>query len=421
MAYNTKGTATPWYRQPAFLGGLGHAGAGLLAAGQPGPVGQRPSIMARTMAGLPGAMQAAGATEMQRRLYEQQVAAGERAAALAPLQTQALKQGIATRDRAAEEAERVRRQREGLRELYGGYGGPTTTDLGTRGPAATLARIGELAPEAVMEAQLREWTRAPTTPKPQAVMDWTDPKNPTPRIVSAQEAISNRNYRPFPSGLKMRSDGKGGFELATGTATLGDLAKPTKGVVEKKVLSTSDTLNLLNRAQSQYQPKFHQLGPRWSAMKTAWQEKAGGLLGQPSREDMQTLFEYSQYRATTGANFTAILKDLSGVAVNPTEYKRAEIFIPHTGTGLFDGDSPSQVEAKRQNMIEFTRNALRKYNYVRRRGLDWTDDDRDYIAEMPQIFQKRGEELFIKYTGQGLSDDAAKAKVRKTLLEEFGV
>jgi len=156
-------------------------------------------------------------------------------------------------------------------------------------------------------------------------------------------------------------------------------------------------------------------------MKTAWQEKAGGLLGQPSREDMQTLFEYSQYRATTGANFTAILKDLSGVAVNPTEYKRAEIFIPHTGTGLFDGDSPSQVEAKRQNMIEFTRNALRKYNYVRRRGLDWTDDDRDYIAEMPQIFQKRGEELFIKYTGQGLSDDAAKAKVRKTLLEEFGV
>ena len=425
MAYNTKGTATPWYRQPAFLGGLGHAGAGLLAAGQPGPVGQRSRLMAQTMTGLPGVMQAAGASEMQRRLYEQQVAAGERAAALAPLQTQALEQGIATRDRAAEEAERVRRQREGLRELFGKYGGPTTTDLGARGPAATLARIGELVPEAAMKAQLTQLTRAPTTPKSQAVMDWTDPKNPTPRFVSAQEAISNKNFQPIPSGLKMQSDGKGGFTLATGTATLGELTKPTISAVEKKIISSSDMLDKLNAAGARFKPEYHQFEGRFSAMKTAALEKLEGTfitdwLGSATPDQKQFLGEFTAYKATTAETFTQILKELSGVAVNPNEYKRAEAFIPNVGSGLFDGDSPSQVAAKRKNMQRFVTNALRKYHYIRRNGLSVTDPGTPGVEQMPAIFQKRGQALYIQYSGQGLSLDKIKESVTRKLLEEFG-
>jgi len=428
MAYNTKGTATPtpWYRQPAFLGGLGHAGAGLLAAGQPGPVGQRSSIMARTMAGIPGAMQAAGATEMQRRLYEQQVAAGERAAALAPLQTRALEQGIAARDIAAKETERLRTQRESAQELFGAApgvtAGPLTTSLGMREPAATLAQIGGVYPELAARAQLTQLTRAPTTPKSQAVMDFTDPKNPIPRFVSQREAMSNRNYQPIPTGLKMRSDGKGGFELATDTATL---TKPTKAVLEKKVVSASDMLDKLNVAAARFKPAYHQLEGRFGAMKTAIQEKLEGTfitdwLGIATPDQKQFLGEFTQYKATTAETFTQILKELSGVAVNPNEYKRAEAFIPNVGSGLFDGDSPSQVKAKRENMRRFVTNGLRKYHYMLRNGLSLTDPGTPGVDQMPAIFQQRGEALFIQYSSQGLSLKQIEKSVARKLLEEFG-
>jgi hypothetical protein len=337
-----------------------------------------------------------------------------------------LEQGIATRDRAAEEAERVRRQREQARQLFGGApgvtGGPVTTDLGTGGPAATLAQIGKVYPEAAMQAQLRQLTSTPTTPKIQAVMDYTDPEKPTQRFVSQQEAISNPNYQPIPSGMKVRSDGKGGFELATDTAML---TKPTTAVLEKKVVSASDMLDKLNVAAARFKPAYHQLEGRFGAMKTAIQEKLEGTfitdwLGIATPDQKQFLGEFTQYKATTAETFTQILKELSGVAVNPNEYKRAEAFIPNVGSGLFDGDSPSQVKAKRENMRRFVTNGLRKYHYMLRNGLSLTDPGTPGVDQMPEIFQQRGQALYIQYSGQGLSLDKIKESVTRKLLEEFG-
>ena len=419
-------TPTPWYRQPAFLGGLRSASSGLLAAAQPGPVGQRSRLMAQTLAGIPGAMQTAGASEMQRRLYEQQVAAGERTAALAPLQTRALEQQIATRDRTAQEANRLRLQREQARQLFGSAPGvtegPITTDLGTGGSAATLAQIGRVYPEAVMQARLRQLTSTPTTPKLQAVMDYTDPENPIQRFVSQQEAMNNKDYQPIPSGMKVQSDGQGGFQLVTGTATL---TKPTMGAVEKKIISSSDMLDKLNAAGARFKKEYHQIEGRFGAMKTAVLEKAEGTwitdwLGSAKPEEKQFLGEFTAYKATTAETFTQILKELSGVAVNPNEYKRAEAFIPNVGSGLFDGDSPSQVKAKRENMQRFVTNALRKYHYIRRNDLSVTDPGTPGLEQMPKIMQDRGQELYIQYSGQGLSPEQILDSVTRKLIEEFG-
>ncbi len=208
----------------------------------------------------------------------------------------------------------------------------------------------------------------------------------------------------------------GEMEVVQGPgAASGDLTKTTANEVQKKILSSGDTLSQIAAIRAKAKPEYQQIGPRWGALVTSMKDKSGLAV---SPEDKQQLNEFTAYRAEASQMFSNILKDLSGTAVTPGELARAEGWLPNPGTGLVDGDSPTELASKVDRMEAFTKRALAKYSYINQHGLDPRKVD---VDQMPKIIQDRGDEIAGEYAKRGLEGDQLKSQVKARLVEEFGL
>jgi len=219
----------------------------------------------------------------------------------------------------------------------------------------------------------------------------------------------------LPSGMTITADGQGGFTMTQGSGA--GLGKPTMNKVEQKVLNAGDTLSQLVSIKSRFKPEFQEIGTKTGMVWSALKDKINS--DSLDEVEKQNLEEFTSYRADAGQMFALTLKELSGVAVNPTEMKRAETWLPNPGTGIFDGDSPAQLKSKIDRFEEFTRRALMKYSYVQRNGLDINNVD---VDDMPNLMNKRGSELETELQGQyGGNQAELKKAVKMRLADEFGL
>jgi hypothetical protein len=250
----------------------------------------------------------------------------------------------------------------------------------------------------------------PRDPAPFWVLDTQS--NSLVRKTDAEIAVEPERYTKPPTGMTFASDGKGGFELTTGGSGLGRRAT---GEAETQTMSLGSRLAQITAIRARFKPEYQEVMTRGGFAWDALSEKWGSVL---SPEDQQNLTDFTQSRAASAQMFTDVLKDLSGVAINPTEYKRAEAFLPNPGTGVFDGDSPTQMTAKLDRLESFTRKAMMKYAFITKYGFDINSVDMD---EMPSILRQRGNELMARLTGEGMDKIAAKNKVVQMLADEFGL
>ena len=197
---------------------------------------------------------------------------------------------------------------------------------------------------------------------------------------------------------------------------LANIQPSTATKLEEKLLSASDIRSQVSNIRSSFKPEYQtysvQSGMAWSALKDKFNSKS------LSEKDQQGLAEFTEYRANAGQMFSNVLKELSGAAVNPTEFKRAEAYLPNPGSGIFDGDSPTQMAAKIKKMEEFTDKALAKYTYIRKNGFDVNAVD---VDQMPKIMNDRGNAISKELSAKGLRGDALKTAVTTQLSQEFGL
>lgn len=219
------------------------------------------------------------------------------------------------------------------------------------------------------------------------------------------------------SGMRLTTNADGTVELVQGPGAGigGGLGRAAQTTVQTKILNAGDTLAAVSALKARAKPEYQTIGTRWGNLTTAWKEK-GGLGVDP--KDQAALDDFSEYRATGAQLFSQTLKDLSGLAITEAEMKRAEGWIPNTGTGLFDGDSPTQFKSKSDRFEDFTKKALAKYQYINKHGLDVDAVD---VDAMPKIMQRRGDDIAKKYESQGLKGPALTNAVKGTLAEEFGL
>lgn len=241
-----------------------------------------------------------------------------------------------------------------------------------------------------------------------------DENSPTgTRFVKRKDAIGKPG-KP-PSGFSVDIDPETGkvTRIAQGRGAQKDSPR-TKGEVQDRILKSGDTMGQLRSIDRLYRPEFQQIGSRWNNYVSRLKDKAGVDLEPNERKNLE---EFTKYRAEAAQLFSLTLKDLSGVAVNPTEFERAKSWLPTPGSGIFDGDSPSELEAKRQRFEDFTRRALIKYNYINKNGLSKNDID---VDDIPAIVQQRGDELATQLQRQGVQGDELKRRVKALLSDEFG-
>jgi hypothetical protein len=210
-------------------------------------------------------------------------------------------------------------------------------------------------------------------------------------------------------------------ESRTGTAAekgapkvyTGQLSKTTAGNVEQSVITTADAVTRLNNIQFSYRPEYQTIQYRgkqaWSTLK----DKVSTL----SDKEKTQLTNYSRYRQNALQNLNQTIKDITGAAMGVQEAERIIAQLPNAGTGIFDGDSPTEFEAKLNNAIQQTKYALARKQYSLRKGLNWENTPLDKI---PSIVQARGKAIAQEYNLDP-NKPADLNTINRQLAAEFGV
>jgi hypothetical protein len=193
----------------------------------------------------------------------------------------------------------------------------------------------------------------------------------------------------------------------------GELSKPTKTKLEEQQLNTGDQIARLNNIQFSYRPEFLNIkfraGQEWNTLK----DKFGGL----PEVEKRTLANYSTYKQNATQNLNLTIKEITGAAMSNGEADRIIATLPKSGTGIFDGDSPTEFEAKLNNGIQQTKYALARKEYALKNGLKWENID---LSKMPTIINKRADDIAKQY-----KLDPQNPKDQNTILRqlaaEFGV
>lgn len=200
-------------------------------------------------------------------------------------------------------------------------------------------------------------------------------------------------------------------------------AKTTQGKIDDSLMESGGRLMRLDNIAASFQPKFQtfstQMGSRWAALK----ERGGvGLSG----AEKKSLTEYSQFKAGSLSNLNLYIKEITGAAMSEVEADRIRQAMPDPGSGLFDGDSPTQFKAKLDDAIRLVKMAESRSVYLKRNGMSLANEKGEPLVpleRMPALINKRGKEieLELKQAQPGVDPAALKRAVMRQLGQEFGL
>lgn len=197
-----------------------------------------------------------------------------------------------------------------------------------------------------------------------AIEEIADPTSPTgTRFVHREDAVGKPG-KP-PTGMEI-STGPDGTTIRTNVRD-GGLTKTTLTRIEDKQFQAGEALARMRDIRSAFRPEFQEIGTRLGTAWSGLKEKAGVQL---TAEERKTLNDFAIHRRRAISNVNQVLRDMSGAAITPQEADRLTKGLPNPGTGVFDGDSPTEFRAKMDDVTREMTLASMRYSYARRNGLD---------------------------------------------------
>ena len=256
---------------------------------------------------------------------------------------------------------------------------PATRILWDRPPAAGQEQPGatpeqhqnllaEAYPEAVGQARVAQALPKPLAPDRQLVEVY-DPNSPTgTRMVPRIEAAGQPGTPPS-SLMQITGYDAAGRPLIQvgGGAGVGEMQKKTRGDIEKTLFGAQEGLARLSDVEARFRPEYQEIGTRWDAFKASWLEKAGVDI---APADQQLLRDFTAYKRDSIDNINRYIKEITGAQMSEAEAGRLTKGMPNPGTGIFDGDSPTEFISKLKATTASLRKASARYVYALRNGLD---------------------------------------------------
>jgi hypothetical protein len=218
-----------------------------------------------------------------------------------------------------------------------------------------------------------------------------------------------------PAGAAPGLPGAAGGVVREGNA----MEAGTRRQIEEQIVGNQDALSRLTGISASFNPDFQTYGARWSNMWSSLRERSGAQLSQQERA---RLTEYTRARAAALENLNRTIQETTGAAMGVEEARRIIATMPNPGTGLFDGDSPTEFRAKLERATEMTRNALVRRHYALTRGLNPTQTGIE-LHEIPRLYERRAREIEreIQQGSPGIDREQLRGQVRVQLRQEFGI
>ena len=181
----------------------------------------------------------------------------------------------------------------------------------------------------------------------------------------------------------------------------GSGAGMTKGVrtqVQKDLLSSNKSLMQIESILSDLDASLQTVSSKWGAMVSGWKDKLNVSTG----DDKRRIQSMSIHRAKAFEYLNSELNRLSGAAVTEHEMKRLKQSLPNPGTGVFDGDSPTEFVAKARRSVQALKMTTARLNYIRKHGFTSIQDVQKRgghipLMQIPEIMHKTEDELTAQY------------------------
>ncbi len=286
-------------------------------------------------------------------------------------------------------------------------------------------------PQATFQPAADDTTdEAKALPEPQAANPGAVYNLPPNEIVNTPAGPMPRE-RALRLGMAAAAAGKGDLgKMFTDAASGGQqkLGRNSVAANDKAEMAAVDNLANLDFVRRDFQSKFQTIPNRFTQWTRAAWEKVGGTL---SPQDKKDLTDYTNHRQNAWHVANTTLKNLSGTAVTENEMQRQMRDLPNPGTGIFDGDAPTEFEAKLNRSFDFARSAIARSRWLRSQGFTgkpWEAKNpftggKLAVEDMPGIINKRGTELEQQLQQQNPQADpgAIKGAVKQQLNKEFGI
>jgi hypothetical protein len=308
-------------------------------------------------------------------------------------------------------------------------------------PDANFASIGTAKEVASYLKGIRERFGAPV----EAVVDGRpvliqpDSQGGKPRVVEGvtpapKDELGRLQARraQLPEGSPERAelDAAIAREIKTGrgtnvTVNTGPMNPGKAGAnkIDEGLLDSTSNLMRLDAISSQFKPEYQQYATKgmnwWNSVK----EKAGVNLNNKEKRDLE---QFSAYKRNAINSLNEYIKSITGAAMTDAEAQRILKGLPNPGTGVFDGDSPTEFKAKMDDAIKRTKMAVARGAYLKRNGMSLEDGKGNAIVpldSMPQIMNARGLEIEeqLKSANPRIEAGPLGRAVRRQLSQEFGL
>jgi hypothetical protein len=209
------------------------------------------------------------------------------------------------------------------------------------------------------------------------------------------------------------------------TVNTGPMApgKTAGNKVDESMLETTQNLMQLDQIAGQFKPEYQTILTRGNAWWSSAKEKAGVDLKHKEKADLE---EFSKYKRNAIDSLNKYIKSITGAAMTNAEADRILKGLPNPGSGLFDGDSPTEFKAKLDDAMKSTKMSVARLAYIKRNGMSLEDGQGNSVVpleRMPTIINERGKaiEEELKRNKPDADSKALGRAVRRQLSLEFGL
>lgn len=247
--------------------------------------------------------------------------------------------------------------------------------------------------------------------------------SPLGRLMAERDALPPGDPRRKSYDDVISRQGQAPGISITGPLIGMPLGKESSNKVDTGLLDTTSRVMRLNEIGSQFKPEYLTYATKGTNWWNAVKEKAGFDLSQQEKSD---LTGFAGFKRNAVQNLNEYIQSVTGAAMSETEVPRIKAGVPNPGTGMFDGDSPTEFKSKFDDTIRQLKMAEARFAYIKRNGMSLTDASGKPVIsldQMPSLMNKRGKEIEagLKKSSPNVSDAELRKAVRAHLAREFGL
>lgn len=247
---------------------------------------------------------------------------------------------------------------------------------------------------------------------------------PIPKVLTTSNTIDYDRYAAEQKALgkvpmdfntwNLQTKKAGADNINLPPEALG-LGKTAQGKVDEALLSSGDRLSQLNQIQMSFRPEYQTIPYKTKAAWVGIKDK----FNTANPEEQAKLKNYSAFRQDSVRQLNTYINEITGAAIGQgEEADRIKAGVPNVGSGMFDGDSPAEFEAKLNNTVKTLKLAEARLAYVKRNGLAITNIK---IDEMPSLIAKREKQIIEANNLDPAKNLTHRQQLKQQLATEFGL